>query len=255
LKNKLKLDAQKFHKDENEMHERKNRYKQLKINRPPHIFIPLEKRGWHDAYEKRKKINKNENRSYEEFKKDRLLFHRKAPAFFLNNSQIGKFERHFDSENSDYDLNYSDVDLDEDPFANINVNDVLDKDIFFEPEVSEPYTRRSEKQYDEDIDYNENENDNRLLHSPSPNDLIEIEDSLHDIVRISSSELIKNQRNFYANNINNLNNGLLKPPNFNDQINKSIEVNKNINDYINSTVKNIFIKPGINTKYNRLFHP
>jgi hypothetical protein len=128
-------------------------------------------------------------------------------------------------------------------------HDEIIDDIYFEPEVSEPYTRRSEKQYDEDINYNEN--DNRLLHSPKPNDLVEIEDSLYDEVRLYPIEFERNQRNFYANNVNNLDNGLLKPPNFNNQINKSINVNKSINDYINSSVRNVFIKPGIKTQYNK----
>jgi hypothetical protein len=121
---------------------------------------------------------------------------------------------------------------------NEDIENVID-DIYFEPEIREPYTRRNEKQYDEDINYNENVN--HLHHPLNSNDIVELEDWLHDIVRISPSELKRNQRNFYANNVNNLDSGLLKPPNFNNKINKSIKVNKNINDYINSSVKNVVI--------------
>jgi hypothetical protein len=44
---------------------------------------------------------------------------------------------------------------------NNNINEDIDNvidDIYFEPAISEPYTRRSEKRYDEDINYNENDN-------------------------------------------------------------------------------------------------
>jgi hypothetical protein len=54
--------------------------------------------------------------------------------------------------------------------VNNNINEDIDNvidDMYFEPEISEPYTRRSEKQYYEDINYYEN--DNRLLHPPINN--------------------------------------------------------------------------------------
>jgi hypothetical protein len=249
LKNKLKLRYKEMGRKNVEV---SKRYRDLKRKRPQHIFIPKEKRGWHDVYEKAIR-NDTYRGNYNECKEDRVTIHRKSGALPYAHKFNGIQFRNPNDSNSYYDLNYSDVDLDEDLFANLNVNDVLDKDIFFEPHVSEPYKRGDEKQYDEDINYNEN--DNGLLHPPSPNDLIEIQDSLHDIVRISPSEFIKNKRIFYANNVNNLDNDLLKPPNFNDQINKSIDVSKNINDYIKSTIKKLFIKPGINIPQNRLLHP
>jgi hypothetical protein len=107
-------------------------------------------------------------------------------------------------------------------FFNKNLNDGIDNvidDIYFEPEVSKPYTRRSEKQYDEYINYNEN--DNRLLHPPINN----VENDRYSLApRLTSTH-------------NNINNNLLKPPKLNFKVN------------------NKFIKPAINTQYSRLFHP
>jgi hypothetical protein len=327
LRNKLNLRYTEISRKNAEIN---NKYKNFKRNRPEHIFIPKDKRGWHEEYNKAIK-NETYQGSYNDFKKDRLTFHRKSSVFPKLHRLHGVEFRNAEDSNSDYDLNYSEGNLDED----INVNNVLDKniflqppvsrprskltqqqqdnlfmfnedeprsqittkqfdennsnrldtwdrliddeisffnenlnddnnnlnqsvdannnlnedinniidDIYFEPEVSEPYTKRSEKQYDED--------DNRLRHSSNPNDLIELEDSLHDIVRISPSEFVRNQRNFYANNVNNLDNGLLKPPNFNKNINNNLLKPPNHNFRVN----NNFIKPRINTPYNRLLHP
>jgi hypothetical protein len=189
LKNKLKLRYKEISRKNAEL---SKRYRDLKKNRPSHIFIPKGERGWHEEYQKAIR-NDTYRGNYNKFKKDRLTFHRKASAIPGLVRYRGIEFRDAEDSNSDYDLNYSEGNLDED----LNVNDVLDEDIFlkphinkppksiiqhqldkyfmydkgdprlvhpshknlkddihFEPEVSKPYTKRSEKQYDDYIDTN-----------------------------------------------------------------------------------------------------
>jgi hypothetical protein len=245
LKNKLKLRYKEISRKNVEV---RRRYNDLKRNRPPSMFIPKDKRGWHEEYEKLKK--QEENLPYSQFKKDRLTFHRKATAFPGILRRRGIEFRDSEDSNSDYDLNYSEGDKDKD----INVNDVLDKDIFVQPHINKPPKSMIQHKLDNYLIYAEG--DPRLL--PPPHN--EIIDDVY-----FEPEAIDNEISFFINNLENENNDYnmknhkeaetnqpLHPetiyflkPNDNNKINQSINVNNNINEDIDNVVDDIYFEPEV----------
>jgi hypothetical protein len=80
--------------------------------------------------------------SYNQFIKDRQTVHRNSKCAGLNNltKRRSIINRHSDSENSDYDCNFSDADENEDILEGATVNDVLESNNLFKE--NQPYVER-----------------------------------------------------------------------------------------------------------------